>query len=470
MDIICNIVLIILAADLTGTIFALIWFAMLKYFDKYLRADIINFSLKVVIISFFIPSMVILLWLKVHIFSGLENYYALYTDFMRVFSAALLIVLIFNLVKLLIKWIKKLRSFKSMIAFNAKADDEVQSLATEIRKNLKIKRKIKVYVSIGALSPFIFGFFRPAIYIGLKKYDTEDLKIMLTHELNHYKQGDPYIKPMTNIMCCIHWFNPLARMIKKQYDIFSEAGCDYKCLKKVGFSSDNYFECLLKVNSDALGEMASFVSMSGTKGSIYERAVLAVKYTLRDFKKGILALILALAILSSSIAVYAATDITETAFNYIYINSSEQTEEKIVVCDDGFDEHIVTGIKIDDMEYAHNFLGLDCGNGKVREYFTDEILNANQKLIYFKLTNINRCGKVLINVNGENVSSNVSTVNLKVGFVEPDGAIRYIEGSDIITHTFVLYKLGDYKVYIENKGSEPINIGTYITYYPREED
>ncbi len=470
MDIICNIVLIILAADLTGTIFALIWFAMLRYFDKYLRADIINFSLKVVIIGFYIPSMVIILLIKSYLFSGFENYYAQYTDAMRIISVIVLIVLIFNLVKLLIKWIKKLRSFKSMIAFNAKADDEVQSVAIEIRKKLKIRRKIKVYVSIGALSPFIFGFFRPAIYIGLKKYDTEDLKIMLTHELNHYKQGDPYIKPMTNIMCCIHWFNPLARMIKKQYDIFSETGCDYKCLKKAGFSSDDYFECLLKVNSDALGEMASFVSMSGTKGSIYERAVLAVKYTLKDFKKGILALILAVAILSSSIAVYAATDITETAFNYIYVNSSKQTEEKIVVCDDGFDEHIITGDKEVDLKYAQKCLELDCLNGKTREFFTDKILNADQKLIYFKLTNINSCGKVLINVNGENVSSNVSTVNLKVGFVEPDGAIRYIEGSDIITHTFVLYKLGDYKVYIENDGSEPIKIGATITYYPREED
>ena len=470
MDIICNIVLIILAADLTGTIFALVWFAMLKYFDRYLRADIINFSLKVVIISFYIPSMVIILWLKVHIFSGLENYYALYTDFMRVFSAALLIVLLFNLVKLLVKWIKKLRSFKGMIAFNAKADDEVQSVATEIRKKLKIRRKIKVYVSIGALSPFIYGFFRPAIYIGLKKYDTEDLKIMLTHELNHYKQGDPYIKPMTNIMCCIHWFNPLTRMIKKQYDIFSEAGCDYKCLKKAGFSSDDYFECLLKVNSDALGEMASFVSMSGTKGGIYERAVLAVKYTLRDFKKGILALILSVAILSSSIAVYAATDITETAFNYIYINSSEQTEEKIVVCDDGFTEHIKVDITKDNIEDAQVYQEMDCYNGYESKNFTDEILNANQKFIYFKMTDVNDYGRIVINVNVDNLASDGEAVKLKVGIIEPDGVVRYIEGTDITTHTFVISKCGDYKVYIENESSESIQINAYITYLPGEED
>ena len=469
MDIICNIVLIILAADLTGTIFALIWFAMLKYFDKYLRADIINFSLKVVIISFYIPSMVIILLVKSYLFSGFENYYAQYTDTMRALSVIVLIVLLFNLVKLLIKWIKKLRSFKSMIAFNAKADDEVQSVATEIRKKLRIKRKIKVYVSMGALSPFIYGFFRPAIYIGLKKYDTEDLKIMLTHELNHYKQGDPYIKPVTNIMCCIHWFNPLARMIKKQYDIFSEAGCDYKCLKKAGFSSDDYFECLLKVNSDALGEMASFVSMSGTKGGIYERAVLAVKYTLRDFKKGILALILAAAIIISSITVYAATDITETAFNYIYINSSEQTEEEIVVCDDGFDEHIITGSKAD-IEYSKICQELDCSNGYVRKYFTDDILDTNQKNIYSKLTDVYEYGRIVINMNADNIPSDDEAVKLNVGIVEPDGVIRYIEGTDIIGHTFKISKSGDYKVYIENEGSEPIKIGGTVTYSPREED
>ncbi len=470
MDIICNIVLIILAADLTGTIFALIWFAMLKYFDKYLRADIINFSLKVVIISFYIPSMVIILSIKSYLFSGFENYYAQYTDTMRIISVIVLIVLLFNLVKLLIKWIKKLMSFKSMIAFNAKADDEVQGVAAEIRKKLKIRRKIKVYVSIGALSPFIFGFFRPGIYIGLKKYDTEDLKIMLTHELNHYKQGDPYIKPMTNIMCCIHWFNPLARMIKKQYDIFSEAGCDYKCLKKAGFSSEDYFECLLKVNHDALGEMASFVSMSGTKVGIYERAVLAVKYTLRDFKKGILTLISVAAILSSSIVVYAATDITENAFNYIYINSSKQTEEEIVVCDDGFVEHIITNGKEDNIEYAQEYLELDCNKGKTRKDFFGEKINANQKFIYFMLTDVNDYGRVVVNVNVDNLPSDGENIKLKVGIVEPDGVIRYIEGDDIITHTFKISKSGDYKVYIENEGSEPVNIGGTATYSPREED
>ena len=226
---------------------------------------------------------------------------------------------------------------------------------------------------------------------------------------------------------------------------------------------------ILKVNNDALGEMASFVSMSGTKGVIYERAVLAVNYTLKDFKKGILALILSVAIITSSIAVYAATDITETAFNYIYINSSGQTEEKIVVCDDGFIEHIITDGK-EDIEYAQEYLKLDCNKGKTRKNFSGKIINANQNFIYFMLSDVNDYGRVVINVNVDNLPSDSEAVKLKVGIVEPDGAIRYIEGNDIITHTFKISKSGDYKVFIENNSDKTINIGAYITYYPREED
>ena len=113
MDIICDIVMMILAADLTGTILALVWLAMFRYFDKYLRADIINFTLKCVIISFYIPSMFIILWIKTHLLNGVEIYYSFYTNFMRVLSFLILTVFVCKLVRKLIKWYKKSKSSKN---------------------------------------------------------------------------------------------------------------------------------------------------------------------------------------------------------------------------------------------------------------------------------------------------------------------------------------------------------------------
>ena len=146
-----------------------------------------------------------------------------------------------------------------------------------------------------------------------------------------------------------------------------------------------------------------------------------------------------------------------------------QTEEEIIVCDDGFAEHIIIDDK-EDLEYAQIYQELDCDNCEVYNYFTDEVLNPDYRLIYFGLMEVNSYGRVLVNVNKDDLSSNTDSANLRVGIIEPNRVIRYIEGKDIITHTFILSQTGEYKVFIENRGPESVSIGATVTYRPREED
>ncbi|MBQ9277897.1 MAG: M56 family metallopeptidase [Lachnospiraceae bacterium] len=471
MDIICSIVLMILAADLTGTIFALVWFGMFRYFDKYLRADFINFSLKFVIISFYIPSMVILLWLKTHLFSGLENYYAIYTNLMRVLSVLVLVIFVVKLVKEIKKWRHETDDVLGNIIFESDASADTMAIVNEVRKELKIRRKFKVYVAVGIGSPFIYGFFRPKIYITADRYESEDLKMILTHELYHYKQLDPYMKPLAGIMCCMHWFNPLPKKIRERYETFAEAGSDYKCIKKAGYNEEDYFDCLIRTSNNLYDSLVRIISTSGSKGKIYERAFLASKYTLRKVKMGAFISVVVLSAMTSSIAVYAATDITESIYNYLFIKSSRQFEENAVICDDGFIEYNESINNIDEMKKADSYMEVDCSDEKIiHKLVSGETTEPMVGYLMFNLINIGECNRIVISINADKSDLDNNEIKLELGIIEPDGVKRYIEGSSIINHTFEISKSGNYKIYIINKSEKSITVGASFEYFPREED
>lgn len=470
MDIICDIVMMILAADLTGTILALVWLAMFRYFDKYLRADIINFTLKCVIISFYIPSMFIILWMKVHLLNGVEIYYSFYTNFMRVFSALIFGVFIYKLVRKLIKWYKKLKKINEVILFKAKVEDEnILGVVNEVKKNLKIRRKFKVYMATGIATPFIYGFFNPKIYIKVEKFDRENLKMILTHEMYHYKQKDPLMKPIAGIMCCMHWFNPLPKKIRDYYATFAEVGCDYKCIKKAGYSAEDYFGNIAKSSKKAVVDLISLISMAGDEESALEREKLANKYTLSKKKGWILSLILTVSIAISSTAIYAATDITEYVYNLIFTSSSEQIKEALIVCDDGFTEYIEydNDIKLINTD---SYIEIECNNEIIHKAIYGERVKESSKLLFFRINNIDQYDKIAVSVNVDDIESDYDEKNIEVGIIEPDGVVRYIEGEDIINHTFEITKSGDYQVYVLNKTGKTIEINASVTYYPREEE
>ncbi len=81
----------------------------------------------------------------------------------------------------------------------------------------------------GVESPFVFGFFRPRIYLpfGLGQ-ETE--KYVIAHERAHIKRKDNFVKPLGFLILSVYWFNPLvwAAYILLCRDI--EYACDEKVI------------------------------------------------------------------------------------------------------------------------------------------------------------------------------------------------------------------------------------------------
>lgn len=110
----------------------------------------------------------------------------------------------------------------------------VYSVVAYIRLYINIKATISyrdnVYYCDSIDTPFIFGFFRPKIYIP-SDLSVEYLEYVISHENAHIKRGDYLWKPIGVLLLTVHWFNPLiwAAYILLCRDI--ESACDEKVIR-----------------------------------------------------------------------------------------------------------------------------------------------------------------------------------------------------------------------------------------------
>lgn len=79
-------------------------------------------------------------------------------------------------------------------------------LYLQVRTRVCLRDNIYICDYIG--SPFIFGTFRPKIYLpsGLKE---EQLRYVLAHEYVHLRRRDHWWKPLGFLLLTLYWFNPL---------------------------------------------------------------------------------------------------------------------------------------------------------------------------------------------------------------------------------------------------------------------
>ena len=106
---------------------------------------------------------------------------------------------------------------------------------------LRIRRKLReaiplrdnIYLCDRIDTPFIFGLFRPKIYLPSNMVGA-DIPLVLAHEQAHLKRRDHLWKPLGFLLLTVYWFNPLmwVAYILLCRDI--ETACDEKVLKTMG--------------------------------------------------------------------------------------------------------------------------------------------------------------------------------------------------------------------------------------------
>ncbi len=106
------------------------------------------------------------------------------------------------------------------------ASETAEKIVYEICDKFMIWTDIKVLTIDGINSAMAVGIFKPIILIPDRKYSNEELRLIIKHEIVHFKHRDLIVAALSQIAASIHWFNPLVRIFIRSLERECELYCD----------------------------------------------------------------------------------------------------------------------------------------------------------------------------------------------------------------------------------------------------
>ena len=124
-------------------------------------------------------------------------------------------------------------------------------------------------------TPLLLGLLRPVIVLPDRAYTPEMLDGILRHELTHYRRGDLAVKWFATAVFCVHWYNPLVYLFRRELDRACELSCDAHLLRDMdAHEKQCYGELLLALAADrTLPRRVVAMSFATEKQNLKERLI-----------------------------------------------------------------------------------------------------------------------------------------------------------------------------------------------------
>ncbi len=113
------------------------------------------------------------------------------------------------------------------------SDIELLNILAAAQEQMGVKRQVELHTSVLVSTPLLLGFFHPCIVLPDADLSGEDLRYAALHELVHYRRRDILYKWLMQITICLHWFNPLVRLMGKEMSRACELACDEAVIGKL---------------------------------------------------------------------------------------------------------------------------------------------------------------------------------------------------------------------------------------------
>ncbi|MHB1483366.1 MAG: M56 family metallopeptidase [Saccharofermentanales bacterium] len=201
------------------------------------------------------------------------------------------------------------------------AREIVQGLCDEmgIRRHIDIMKCPTMLIT----TPILKGITKPIILIPDIAMTSQELYLILKHELVHYKFKDHYLKFIIMIGVCLHWFNPVIYILSKSISLLCEQSCDEKVLGKESFEQRKLYSQLLVTISARCNKQSFALSTNFYGGKEDMKKRLTTIFDLSSKKRGTVIL---LSFFLITIMSGAAQVIAEVNNSYIPANVSLNNE------------------------------------------------------------------------------------------------------------------------------------------------
>lgn len=123
-------------------------------------------------------------------------------------------------------FLHKIRRWSRMVD-----DENALENFKSVKLELAVRNHIAFQHSKNFASPMMTGFFRPILLLPETEYTTEELRLILKHELIHLKRRDIWYKLLLTLVNSVHWFNPIVWMMVYRASADTELVCDAEVVK-----------------------------------------------------------------------------------------------------------------------------------------------------------------------------------------------------------------------------------------------
>ncbi len=132
--------------------------------------------------------------------------------------------------------LEKVLSVSSMVWAAGAAGMILYGIISWLLLHHRVKASIllreNIYLCDNVDSPFVFGFFRPKIYMP-SGMGQEQIPYVLAHEKAHIRRGDHCWKPLSFWLLSVYWFNPLLWVVYILLCRDIERACDEKVIAQM---------------------------------------------------------------------------------------------------------------------------------------------------------------------------------------------------------------------------------------------
>ena len=298
---------------------------------------------------------------------------------------------------------------KSMLRFNNIKNSALPLQNPAVRKlyhdclnEMHITKPIPVYSTAFLKSPVIVGLFKPCIYLSIhliSDYNTNDIRYMLMHELEHYKYKDAFANYLMNIIGVLYWFNPLVWYSLKEMKNDREVACDTSVLILLDEDDyEDYGNTLINfAEKVSLTPFPFATGISGSMKQMQKRIMNIANYHPASFRKNLHSAFAYIMIAFFLLGTAPILSIQATVNNRYYFNENNRTITYIDLSD-VFEEYNGSFVLYDATEDSWQIYN--------KKYATTRICPASTFKIYSALfsleTGIITPEQSLIPWNGQN--------------------------------------------------------------------
>lgn len=225
---------------------------------------------------------------------------------------ALLAIWAIGAIVLFSKYMIEYRKFRQLLKrWGTDVDDpDTLKLFGDVKLKMGLgEKEIRLVTFPFVNTPMLTGLFRPIVILPQKDSSTDEMRLILEHELTHYKHNDLWVNLLGITALCLHWFNPIVYLCLPTVYGDGESYCDETVLNGKDLDYRRFYGEMI-IDMIEVGQsrpIALSTCFYAKKLNIKRRLfnIMETNKNIKKLSKGAIALVLGLSLVSNSVVVFA---------------------------------------------------------------------------------------------------------------------------------------------------------------------